>query len=304
MPDETSATPRLHAIGEAAQIAGFTPETLRVWERRYGRPRAVRLPSGHRRYTETQVRWLRRVAEALAHGHRPQHVIPLDDAGLDALLAARAPTAPAAAELGPLLTCVRASRGADLQAALEAHWDPADPVRFLSQWVGPFLRAVGRSWADGEIGVRHEHLASEVTMDLLRRLRAGYPPARPGPGVLLTTLAGERHALGLQMAALVCASKGVRGHILGVDTPAGDIAAAAAELEDIRLVGLSVSLGSGGVDTDRRLAALREALPAGIRLVVGGAGARGVRRGPRGVEYAEDLAGWAEALDALPAVQM
>ena len=38
---------------------------MRIWERRYGRPEAVRLPSGHRRYTDAQVTWLRRVAEAL-----------------------------------------------------------------------------------------------------------------------------------------------------------------------------------------------------------------------------------------------
>ena len=40
--------------------------------------------------------------------------------------------------------------------------------------------------------------------------------------------------------------------------------------------------------TDRLLADLRRLLPEGIRLVVGGAGARGVRRGPQGIEYAQD----------------
>ncbi|MDJ0522022.1 MAG: MerR family transcriptional regulator, partial [Planctomycetota bacterium] len=51
----------LHSIGEVAEATGLTPETLRIWERRYGRPVAVRLPSGHRRYTDEQIVWLRRV---------------------------------------------------------------------------------------------------------------------------------------------------------------------------------------------------------------------------------------------------
>ena len=41
---------------------GIGRDTLRVWERRYGRPEPIRLPSGHRRYTAEQIRWLRRVA--------------------------------------------------------------------------------------------------------------------------------------------------------------------------------------------------------------------------------------------------
>lgn len=59
------------SIGDLADATDIAPATIRVWERRYGRPKPVRLPSGHRRYSSDEVTWLRRVGEALANGHRP-----------------------------------------------------------------------------------------------------------------------------------------------------------------------------------------------------------------------------------------
>jgi F420-0:gamma-glutamyl ligase len=48
---------------------------------------------------------------------------------------------------------------------------------------------------------------------------------------------------------------------------------------------VGVSAATCGPSTDRVLAELRRQLPARVRLVVGGAQARGVRRGPRGVDW-------------------
>ncbi len=50
--------PKLRAdlsIGAVSQQTGVEPATLRSWERRYGFPVGVRLPSGHRRFTRQQV---------------------------------------------------------------------------------------------------------------------------------------------------------------------------------------------------------------------------------------------------------
>ena len=58
-----------------------------------------------------------------------------------------------------------------------------------------------------------------------------------------------------------------------------------APFNDSKLRAISVSLATGGVEADRTIAQLRDALPEGVRLVVGGQGARGPRRGPRGIDY-------------------
>ena len=54
----TSSAPDVEAfsIGQLAERTGVAPATLRMWEKRHGFPEASRRVSGHRRYTEADVR--------------------------------------------------------------------------------------------------------------------------------------------------------------------------------------------------------------------------------------------------------
>jgi methanogenic corrinoid protein MtbC1 len=277
----------LHSIGEVAKATGISVDTIRVWERRYGKPIPVRIPSGHRRYTGEHIRWLRRVAEALARGNRPAKVVKLSEMELDELLSPK-PEQPEASWMAPLLRAVAEERGDRLLALLQKAAAKLDPVEFVADRVAPLVTEIGRAWADGQIEIRHEHMASEVLEDFLREYRAELKETSRGPIVVLTTLPGETHRLGIQMSAIVARAGGARVRMLGADTPLPEICAAAEELK-AEVVAVSVSLATGGVKTDRVLATLRADLPEEIRLVVGGRGARGVRRGPHGVEYALEL---------------
>jgi DICT domain-containing protein len=55
-------------IREVAARSGVPAGTLRMWEERHGFPSPERLPSGHRRYTETDVEAVRAVVAARAGG--------------------------------------------------------------------------------------------------------------------------------------------------------------------------------------------------------------------------------------------
>src|SRR5215470_2380278 len=55
-------------VGEVAERAGVNVETLRYYERRGLLPEPPRSPSGHRRYDEETVRFLRAIKEAQAVG--------------------------------------------------------------------------------------------------------------------------------------------------------------------------------------------------------------------------------------------
>lgn len=297
--DRSDQSPVHYAIGDVADLTGITPDTIRVWERRYGKPVPVRLPSGHRRYTAEHVRWIRRISEALAAGHRPSELVILDDEALDQLLRQQPPAEPAHRRVRQLLDLVEANRFDDLRQVFVESLANKGPCRFLDEVLSPFLAAVGRFWADGKIHVRHEHMVSEIAEDLLRNLRQqNAVKAGTGP-ILLATLEGEQHGIGILMAGLVCAVKGHRSEAIGVNTPLVDIARAAVEQRAIG-VGISVSLASGGIETDRRLKELRASLPAEIHLVVGGAGALSVRRRIPGIEYFIDLKQFEAWLDRLP----
>ncbi len=277
---------RLVSIGGLSEASGIAPATLRIWERRYARPVPVRLPSGHRRYTQDHVRWAKQVAEALSRGHKPSVVVRATNEELATLLA----PAVVAAErpYGDLIALIRQHRGDQVIDLLDEECDRIGLRRLVTERVAPLVTAIGRAWANGALQIRHEHEASEHLETLLRRRRADVRPTATRPVVLLTTLPGEAHSLGVQMAACIATLEGAPVRVLGTSTPIEQIVAASKEMR-ADLVCLSVSLSSGGPDTDRRLAHLLRDLPSRMRLVVGGAGARGVRRGVRGVEYVETL---------------
>lgn len=283
----TSGSEELVSIGRLSDSAGISADAIRVWERRFGRPAAIRLPSGHRRYPPEEVRWLRRISYAIAMGHRAAEVIPLSDPDLDRLLSVDATPPEDRAAVEEILAFVRAFDVVGLRERLRREWGSLGPIPFLVRRVFRSLAAVGRRWAEGRLSVRHEHFLSAVVEDFLRarRLEAEEPN---GPVMLFATLPGERHQLGLQAAALVAKRAGARARVLGPDTPAEEILAAAEEAGAVAVC-LSVSLATGSAATDRRIVALRRALSPETALIVGGAGARRSRRGRRHVEYREDL---------------
>lgn len=285
-------TPRADAtysIGDLAEACGISVDTLRVWERRYGRPEPVRLPSGHRRYTPAHVRWLRRVATALAAGYRAKAAVTASDEALEQMIASAAAADLPAEELSPYFQAVKAYREATILDLLWDAWRRLGPEGFLDHVLDPLLVRAGRAWADGELDVRHEHFLSDTVDHFLRAARASVDVPRKGRPIVLTTLPGELHGLAIQMVAILAARVGWRPRLLGVSTPIEEIVRAAAETE-AEAVGISISLFTGGVESDRQLAELRSRLAPEVRLIAGGSGARGVRRGPRGIAYATTLA--------------
>ena len=60
-----------YRIGAVAKLTGILPDTLRIWEHRYGFPRPVRNTKGERSYPEDQLRRLQRTRRLLDQGMRP-----------------------------------------------------------------------------------------------------------------------------------------------------------------------------------------------------------------------------------------
>lgn len=273
--------PELLSIGDICSETGLSPDVVRVWERRYGFPVPVRLPSGHRRYRREDLHQLRLMAEAVAQGHRPSVVARTGEAELKRMLVP--------GDDPRVEALFQAVQDMDtdgmrhlLRGALEQlGWKP-----FLQQAVAPLLDRVGMAWADGSIGVHHEHLLTEVLEDLLRELRLECRSLASRGRVLLCTLPGERHRLGLLMAALAYATQGTRTELLGVDLPVASIAQAARTLAVDR-VAVSLSVQSAGETTRKLLLDLKERLPEGCRLLVGGQGSVRTRR----IEGVERMAG-------------
>ena len=288
-PDDGAA--RL-SIGALSRASGIAIETLRTWESRYGFPVPERKPSGHRVYPLAAVPRLRRVAQALALGHRAGQVVAASEAALGQLLAASPamPAAPADAAAGTLalLELVAHFEAERLRQALVADWARLGPVEFLETRVAPLVRAVGDAWIRGELEIRHEHFLSERVGDLLGSLRLPFEEQASGPLVVYATLPGELHGLGLQMSALVLAAAGCRTLYLGTDVPIPQIAPLVRDLS-ARAVAISVSRATRGQGSTTFLRRLRESMPRRVRIVVGGEGAPAAAKA--GIEVVTSLRG-------------
>ena len=284
------------SIGALSRATGIPIETLRTWERRYGFPVPERKPSGHRVYSLVSVPRLRRIAEALGQGHRAAEVVNASEGDLTQLLEATPSLTPrprsealapeAAWDPAILLRTVEHFDSASLTHHLMADWTLLGPMEFLRARVVPLIRAVGDAWEAHRLDIRHEHFVSERVGDLLRTLRLRFEERASGPLVVLATLPGEAHGLGLQMAALVLAAAGFRTLYLGTDVPVPEVATLARDM-NARAVAISVSAACRGRAAAAHLGRLRTLLPRRVTLLVGGDGAPKSRKG---VDVIQDLA--------------
>lgn len=259
------------AIAVVERETGVPKETLRVWERRYGFPKPHRNQHGERAYTSTDVEKLRAVQRLVQRGFRPSRVIDLPLEALHRLVASTVDARPALPEhLQPLMAFVREHRADDLRVAYTQRIARSGLHDFVIGTVAPLCEHIGLAWARGEIQIAGEHLCTEVTQSVLRMaIWSANIDRTTRPRILMTTLPGEQHALGLLMAEALFSLEGAHTVSLGTQTPLHDIADAA-RAQAVDIVALSVSTSFPAATAEQDLFALRTELPRKIQLWIGG----------------------------------
>jgi len=276
------------SIAAVERETGLSKDTLRVWERRYGFPVPQRDAVGERSYPIDQVDKLRVVKRLLDGGHRPGRVVPMPVQELQALADAVAPPSAEAGAPGLIpsfLDLIRGHNVAALKRELGQALSRAGASRFVNDIVAPLNVAVGDAWLRGQMEVFEEHLYTEAVQVVLRQAIAGMPePARGGgPCVLLSTLPGEPHGLGLLMAETTLTLEGCPCVSLGVQTPVWDMARAAqAQRVDVVALGFTGCMNPNQVVLG--LQALRAQLAPSVAVWAGGAAPVLYRRRVDGVE--------------------
>lgn len=276
------------SIAAVERDTGLSKETLRMWERRYGFPTPRREATGERAYPHEQLERLRTIKRLLDAGHRPGRVVALPAPALQEMLGEiagpREVSTDLAAHAGGAAPdgCLRRLREHDLDGVrhgLSEALTRLGLARFVLEMLVPTNTQVGDAWMRGELAVYEEHAYTEAVTMLLRQAlgRLQAPDARGGPCVLLTTLPGEPHAIGLLMVEALLAVEGCRCVSLGVQTPVPDIVAAAAAF-GADIVALSFTGCQKPAQVGRGLEQLRQALPAATQVWAGGAAMTAWRR--------------------------
>jgi DNA-binding transcriptional MerR regulator/methylmalonyl-CoA mutase cobalamin-binding subunit len=302
----SSPSSSVWTIAEVERETGLGKDTLRVWERRYGFPDPQRDAQGERLYTQEQVDRLRLVRRLMAGGHRPGKLVPMPLSGLQSLLAApeaAAPEQPAAggeeqATMAQVEQVLRAHDAAQLRRLLLQSLSRLGLGAFSTRLLAPLTTRIGLAWLEGRLQVFEEHLFTEAAQAVMRQAIQALPEPAPAaaPRVLLTTLPGEPHALGLLMAEAMCALEGCVCVNLGVQTPVDDIVQACIS-HRVDVLGLSATGCLPARQMQAALSRLRTQLPDGVWLWLGGsAGGQAPRRPMVAVRHFAELGAIAPAV--------
>jgi methanogenic corrinoid protein MtbC1 len=139
--------------------------------------------------------------------------------------------------------------------------------------IRPALRLVGDLWAEGEISIAREHLATGIAMRVLALQRDLFRLSRQRTShrVLLAGAEGERHVVGLEMAASIIGHAGYDVRVLGADLPVDEIGPAVAEHRPA-VVGFTTATERTATNLPPAFDAVRRR-GRGAGIVVGGLGA-------------------------------
>jgi len=155
---------------------------------------------------------------------------------------------------------------------------------------------VGAAWERGELAIRDEHLYSEVIQSLIRQAVAQVRRQDGEPRILIATPSGELHTLGILMVEALASLHGACCISLGAQMPIEELAHAV----DDHGAGI-VCLCFSAAYPKRRilplLKTLRGAVPKPVEIWIGGAGATGLERSPRGIHVLPSLHELIDALD-------
>lgn len=171
------------------------------------------------------------------------------------------------------------------------------PSQIYTDLITPALVSIGHKWHAGEVSIAQEHLGTAVTMRLIGRMGPRFArKGRPKGVVVVTTPAGERHAMPSLMVSDLLRGAGFQVIDLGVDVPAEALAEILAGVDDLTAVCVSSTRVEADRTVRRSVRAIRDVVP-DTPIFLGGASIAGA-------EHAKALGAGGWAADGPGAVEL
>ncbi|HLH55057.1 MAG TPA: MerR family transcriptional regulator [Verrucomicrobiae bacterium] len=263
-----------HSIRAVVRRTGLSAHVIRIWEKRYGAIRPERTPTNRRLYSDEQIERLHLLRELTRDGHSIGAVanLPLGQLKQMASKGGSAADSRTPAQPSLLDECIRAVRGLDaeaLEGALKRGAVELGAQGVLQRVIAPLTQKIGDLWCNGTITAAHEHFASAVIRVFLGHASRSFAATQSAPALVVGTPSGQLHELGALLAGAAAENLGWHVTYLGPGLPAAEIAGAATQSR-ARAVALSLVYPEDDPKLEGELMRLRELLPRGLPLLVGG----------------------------------
>jgi excisionase family DNA binding protein len=244
-----------------ADLLGIHPSTVKRWSDD-GTLATKRTGGGHRRFH------LRQVLTTAREGGIPTYLDPFSPWEANVWLAVGAAAAGDFRRLIGLALAWLSAGNTELLGRLFFEAGRRDDIplsRFLDDGVRGFMSTVGEEWRNGRLQVGEEHLATQVILEALMRLRihmesASVPsqgPVDPRPVAIVGAMEGDHHDLGAQAVRAVLELEGWKVYYLGPNVPVEEFAAVQ-RAQMASLVCISFSPGNTLPDLQRAVTVLGE----------------------------------------------
>jgi DNA-binding transcriptional MerR regulator/methylmalonyl-CoA mutase cobalamin-binding subunit len=269
-----------NAIKSVTQRTGLNAHIIRIWEKRYGAVTPDRTATNRRIYSDGDIERLTLLRQLTQSGHSIGLVAKLPTERLRELATTASPlssptanptevASTAAALLADCLEAVRALDARGMEGALKRAETALGALGMLQRVASPLAQALGAQWREGSMTAAHEHFATAVLRTHLALAAKSFAAGPDNPVLLVATPAGQLHELGALLFSTLAASLGWQVTYLGASLPAAEIAGAARQ-QRVRAVALSLVYPEDDPSLEGELTRLRELLPSGVRIIVGG----------------------------------
>ena len=157
-----------------------------------------------------------------------------------------------------------------LEHLLQQQYERQGMRDFILQTVAPLVKATGEAWAQGQLQIFQEHILSEHLRRFLKTYIAQEETSKPAR-IILATLPGETHTLGLLMVEAMLASRSVAAINLGGEVPMDQVKNAVEQYHADTL-GITFSAAYPYKHIRPHLIELRDLLPVDVAIWAGGKG--------------------------------
>ncbi len=285
-------------IAAVSRMTGLSTDTIRSWERRYALVTPHRTPAGVRLYSTADVSRLELAHAAVSLGHAIRRVAALSDDDIRSLIDVAAATSSgsklqstaAAQTIGAVLDAIREYDLVRAESTLGSAAMMFTPTDLIVDVLAPFMHEVGVLWEKGALAIAQEHFASNLVRSLIGSIMRMRPPTTR-EAMVFATPPDELHEFGILFGACLASLVGFKAIVLGTGIPAKEVIAAARKIAPSRVV-VGIVRTTIQADAAAFVGELRRALPAQVKICVGGDGATAlpIEGLPPGVETIPSLA--------------
>lgn len=204
-------------IKAISNMVGIQPGTLRAWERRYQILNPVRNESGHRLYTEEDLRKLKWLTEKVSGGFTISQAVSLleTESSTVGTFEAEGEVDSPQKIRDELLTMLLSFEEGKAQDLINHAFSLYSVEKVVIDILGSLLVTVGDMWEKGQITSAHEHYTTQVLKTRISMIFYSLPSNGLLPKAIAVCGPNETHEVGLLVFTLFLRRKGFEVIYLG-----------------------------------------------------------------------------------------